>query len=323
MTDFRYGKFVIWGLSKGPLIDLYWNWSHFYKAAQYLNIPVIWVEDIPESNDLIDANDLVLIAPATTRPDSRNDHRYIPGATYVTFNVLDSLNPWAYDIPPEDRLLLSVNCAQEFPGNYHTYICPLTSAEDALKREYWDVTTIFDREARCLFQPWGTDLEPNQFLTPVAPHGDVCYWIGSIWNDELNQGNEAEIAVMVESLKQHGIGFANPRQVPQEDSALLVRESRLAPSIAGLRAVEHNCLPCRTFKNTSYGQLAITNVPYFKKVFDGCSLQSETIPELIDEAMSLDADTYVEMTYAQQACIHNQGYATKIKNILRALEEIR
>jgi hypothetical protein len=47
----------------------------------------------------------------------------------------------------------------------------------------------------------------------------------------------------------------NLKFVPDWVNVAAIRRSRIAPAIAGRWQVEHNYLPCRMFKNISYGQL--------------------------------------------------------------------
>jgi len=320
----EFGKFVIWNLNAVPLTqrpDLYWIWEAFDRTLKKMGVPVAWVDATPESLKVIQPGDIVIVS------DLYDTHlRYVPGAKFVTYNL--GSKPWTSEIPPEDRLVLQVTCAPVYDRD-HIDVCPYDSLihtdghgrDVSPARERWDNTTFFSKEERCLYQPWGTDLTSAEFRDPVAPSGDASYWVGSVWNNEENQGNLGEVEEMRLGLRSCGVDF-EVRRATTEENIELVRSSRLAPAIAGRWAVEHNYLPCRAFKNVSYGQLGITNVPMFRSIFDGCSLQSDSIAGLIEEAFSLSDSDYVEMTRAQQKCITNQGYDFKVRNILRALEAI-
>ena len=51
--------------------------------------------------------------------------------------------------------------------------------------------------------------------------------------------------------------------------------------------MSRNYFPCRVFKNVSYGQLAMTNVPGLQELFRGCGLVATTIEPMIAEALAL------------------------------------
>jgi hypothetical protein len=87
------------------------------------------------------------------------------------------------------------------------------------------------------------------------------------------------------------------------------------------RQAEKNYLPCRVFKNISYGQLGIVNVGKFKDIFGGAFINGETIEELVENSLSVSEKDYLELTNIQQNKIQNHTYLDKITNILVAFEK--
>jgi hypothetical protein len=148
------------------------------------------------------------------------------------------------------------------------------------------------------------------------------FWIGSVWNNELNQGNLKEINGLKQVLGRHHIKFVALRRIPNFLNVMLVRMSRIAPAIAGSWQAEQNYLPCRMWKNISYGQLGISNVKKFDEVFRGCTVKGDSIEELIDNALSMPAGEYREMTLQQQEIVKNHTYIDRLACIMRAFENI-
>jgi hypothetical protein len=75
------------------------------------------------------------------------------------------------------------------------------------------------------------------------------------------------------------------------------------------------------FKNISYGQLGVSNVPAFSDVYQDCTVPGQSVSELIDNALSLPNRTVIELVKAQQEITRRHTYVHKIRNILRAMAE--
>ncbi|MEK7202855.1 MAG: hypothetical protein AAB653_00880 [Patescibacteria group bacterium] len=181
----------------------------------------------------------------------------------------------------------------------------------------WSPVTHFDAETKTLFQPWGTDLLAEEFKKPVFNKNSLVFWIGSIWNNTFNQGNMDEIKELKNVLKQNKLNFINVRFVPDWLNIFLIRKSRIAPAIAGKYQVEIDYLPCRMFKNISYGQLGITNVKKFKDILGDSFIEGNTIKELIENALSFSKEEYIAKVKAQQEIIKNYTYKNALENIIK------
>ena len=53
-----------------------------------------------------------------------------------------------------------------------------------------------------------------------------------------------------------------------EENVKLIQESILAPAIQTDWQVENGYIPCRIFKNISYGKMGVTNNPTVNKLFN-------------------------------------------------------
>src|SRR5690606_20960186 len=153
----------------------------------------------------------------------------------------------------------------------------------------WNPTTLFDASSRTLYQAWGTNLLAEEFHQPV--HGSVrsrsiLFWVGSVWNNASNQGNLEQIADLKRVIADRGKKFVKVRFIPNWMNSALMRRSFLAPAIAGGWQVDHDYLPCRMFKNISYGQLGLSNVTGFKLILGDATMEANSIAELIDRALS-------------------------------------
>lgn len=292
----KFHKVVLWGLRTQRHTHRYIHHT-FYRTLRKINAPVVWVDDTARNASAIEKNDLVISVNIAGR--------HLPLLNDV-FYCLHNFDDTVHDrIAPSKNIRLQVYTNQ---------------AE--INSEKWDAVTFFNTEKRQLCQPWGTDLTAEEFLPPVeGTRLKISFWIGSIWNNELNQGNLREIAALKKALARKSITFIPLHGVPDRFNKMLVRASLIAPAIGGGWQAENNYLPCRMFKNISYGQLGISNVKKFSDLFGKeFWVAGDTIEELVDQALFLDPKRKREIILAQQDVVKKHTYIDKVNNILKAFE---
>ena len=305
----RFRKVVIWGLRR-------WWHSHrfihqgFFQTFRYLRIPVVWT-DFSDDPGIIEPGDFVITSNAYGRGIPR-DTTLAPlrnGAFYCFHGYAHS----GYD--GDDRL------PRHEIDRAHSLNLEVYTDRAKLASHQWDTVTHFDKPSKTLYQPWGTNLSAERFRAPVTPRSPFVFWVGAIWNNDLNQGNRAEIAELRSVLRHRSLRFVHLKFIPDWVSIAAIRRSRVAPAIAGRWQVENNYLPCRMFKNISYGQVGISNVPQFCDIYRNCTIPGRSISELIDNALSLSSKDVVEVVKAQQKITREHTYVQKIRNIFRAAAE--
>jgi hypothetical protein len=213
-----------------------------------------------------------------------------------------------------------------FPGDHPIFDSPMQD-DQFLRLQVYTSTASGEKlgscrywlaENRTLTQPWGTDLFAEEFYEPVFNASSrEAVFVGAVWNTD-GQGNAAEITELKEVLHANGLRFVHRTQISEEEMIALIRAARLAPAFAGFWQEANNYLPCRVFKNVSYGQLALTNVPRFFDLFDGCSLLAESVPDLIGEALTLKRDPYMSMVLDQQRVVSKFTYRESLLAIEQA-----
>ncbi len=191
----------------------------------------------------------------------------------------------------------------------------------------WDVCRQYDREARILFQPWGTNLLAEEFMEPIfnPQSREVCF-VGAVWGERSETGelgNEAVIGELKQACVQVGLTFVHKTHVSDAELVETTRAARLAPSFQGGWQVKHGYLACRSFKNPSYGVLTVSNNPFFRRIFGGAFLDGETVAELLGNALSLKRADYLDAVRAQQRTVRRYTFRESFQAIERALEEGR
>lgn len=307
---FKIERLVIWGLRKR-----YHTHRHiheaFYKNAKKLNIKVVWVEDEPQSQRHIKAGDLILasevvgkMVPRKTKPEDY----HLP----VRDDVFYCLHHYNYTL-----FTHKLHEKQYMNLGFYSNEAVLSN-----ETEQWGPATIFDKKTQTLYQPWGTDLLANEFLPPVYHRNPFVFWVGSIWNDSQNRGNIGAIKDLQELLKQRGLYFIHLRFLPDFLNRFFIRRGRIAPAVAGRHQVEVNYLPCRVFKNISYGQLGITNITKFKEILGDATVPGNSLSELIENALALTREEYTNKVKEQQKAIAQYTYKDALGNIARARDII-
>jgi hypothetical protein len=299
----KFNKIVIWGLKKQ------WHTHRFvfeayYRILQKIGIRVVWVDDKKENQGVIEKNDLIFTASGMTG-------KMVP----------EKLSLADYNVPIRDDVFYCLHAEKDL------FIEKIKS-EKRLELKYYSnesekyqkiyEAVHFDRTARTLYQPWGTNLLPEEFKKPTFSKSKFVFWVGSIWNDKNNHGNLEEIAKFKDVLKKKGLWFVHVRFVPNFINTLLVRLSRLAPAIGGRRQVEINYLPDRMFKNISYGQLGFSNIEKFNDIFKDCNIYDADMEKMVNDILMIDKDKYIDTIEKQQKiCKEKYTTAHHLNNIFK------
>ena len=206
---FPFTRVVVWG-GRQDLHSHSHIHRHFFRAAQALRLRAIWVEDEPAARDALEPGALVIAADIWAKHIAPAE----PDVSYVLHNF-DGSHPLCRELEqtPERLLRLQV------------------WSNDALG-EPWGVGRSYFREGRTLFQPWGTDLLPDEFLAPVANRGATdAVFVGAIWSELSSQGelgNEGAIDQLRTALAAHGLGFGISliSRTPKMSTPFAARDSR-------------------------------------------------------------------------------------------------
>lgn len=296
----KYDKYVMWGLKSSKRDTFRHIMRHFYETMRDIGLNVVWVDDAPESAAEITKNSLVFA------PNMAAEHLpIVEKAYYVLHNFHTVKKDYHNLIKPSHNIRLTVY------------------TDDAKKTgKKWNDYTYYDPKRRELFQAWGTNLLPDKFLEPVFYKRPIMFWVGSIWNDENNHGNLEEIAELRRVLKKNKIFFKQLINVPDSFNVWAVRHSRIAPAIGGGIQVKGNLMPCRFFKNISYGQLGMSNIQKFSEIMGKYAVYEGSSEATIEKALSLKPEEYIALVREQQKIIAaDHTYVSKIAKILRAFDE--
>lgn len=281
----------------------------YHETAKKLEIDTIWVDDIdPAAQDALRPGDTVIAADVTGR-----HLPYREDVNYCLHNFDGGSDLCrALEQTPERLLRLQVWTIEA-------------------NGEEWDACREFNRDARTLFQPWGTDLLAEEFLPPVFnPDSRDITFVGAVWSDQyegVELGNEAVIGELRDHCVRRSYTFRHLTQIPVDQLVAETRGARLAPAFAGAWQVEKNYLPCRAFKTAAYGALSFGDVPLMENLLGAGSIVDDpwgaTVAGTMDAALRLNRAVYTNLVREQQRVVARYTYRQNIEAIARAFEEIR
>ena len=275
--------------------------SHAYIHAGYakaftaLGFNTYWRDDA-EASEVMPDNAIIFCM------NCRADHLpYRPDLFYVGHN----LEPKQTDrIDPSRRIGLQY-LFKDCPGE--------PQGCDYVK---WNATD------RTLYMPWASDLLPSEIDYEVyMPHSNVVYWVGSVWN-EAGMGNEVEIGELRGALAKHNIELKVVRAL-DKDHAEYIRQSRFAPAMQGRWQIDKGYIPCRAFKNASYGQMVVTNNPAVRDLFEGHCVYGDTIPAMVDAAAAACCAGRRAMTLAGMKIVRGRHcYMHRVESLMKIVDTL-
>jgi hypothetical protein len=127
---------------------------------------------------------------------------------------------------------------------------------------------------------WGTDLLPHEIeankpSTLFRSESKIINYIGCSapeWSNAIGPFKRA--------AEENGIKFNHLSGVSIEENVRLIRESYMAPAICPPWQATVGYVPCRLFKNISYGQYGVTNSRWANELFGGKLIYNPDAREL-------------------------------------------
>jgi hypothetical protein len=259
-----FQKVIIWGHKLHSHTHSYIH-NAFYKAFNYLGYETYWFDDHDDVSSFNFANSLFIVeGQVDENIPLRNDCKYI----------LHNTSKSKYEsLPIENYIRLQVY------------------TDDVLDREIKKIAPCihYDLKGRSVYMPWATDLLPPEINSNIKKmnlrknKGRDVVWIGTIGGGLF--GNENEIKPYVQAAKKAGFKFKHKINISVEENMKLVKNSFMAPAIVGKWQQEKGYIPCRIFKNISYGKLGITNSKRVYELFEGRVVYNDDSTKLFFDAL--------------------------------------
>jgi hypothetical protein len=292
---------TIWGLKNKRNSFRFINKS-FYENFTKLGYETKWVDDSAKNQDI--QSDLFFVCGVASKYIKFHKH-----SNYILHNV--DLNSIDVDTIQKNRI---------------NYLNLQVFTNDATGETLENGNIIYNRESNTLFQPWGTPLSTSEWHDYVPKNkSKMEFWVGAIWNNQQNQGNKATMEIYKNLLRSFGVTLKkrggsriNINGLSDSKNSQLVRKSRFGATIVGEWQRNAAYIPCRLFKNISFGIAPISNMktPIFIKDNAGFI---ENIQELINFAISEnEKDRHSRFSSARND-LRKFTYEENIQRILKVL----
>ena len=260
-----FSKAVVWGCPLHQHTNSY-VYAGFYKAFKAMGFDAYWLNENSDVSGMDFANTIFLTEwqHAGNMP-KRKDCKY----------VLHNCNPKDYEG-------LSILHLQTYTDPCIDGTCIHKHVGKPSKINDYGSWYLSDPREPTLFQPWATDLLPDEinFDDAHAERSTEVHWCGTVGgglygNIEQLEPYKRALAENGLTWHYHGVGATS-----FEENRALIRKSAQGPAIHGAEQVRVGCITCRIFKNTSYGQMPATNNKAAADLFGGTAVYNQDTYQL-------------------------------------------
>ncbi len=237
-------KVIIWGHKLYSHTHFFIHYG-FHKAFQALGYETYWFDDEDDVSN-VDFNNSIFLTEGQVchKMPRRKDCKYI------LHNVVDA----------------------EFRESGLHSINLQVYNKDCLTQEKINDYTFYD--GRVLHQPWATDLLPDEIEISDAtrPKNNTICFVGTSspgWNDIFREWSDFKRAAQTKNIDFIKMGGAENKFIDVQEAIDLIKRAYCAPVLQSVKQRAIQYIPCRIFKNISYGQYPVTNCEHLQFLFPG------------------------------------------------------
>ena len=282
---------IIWGHKLYSHTSSYVH-AGFYKAFKYMGYDTFWFDD----NDDVSSFDF-------------------SNCLFITEGQVDKKIPKI-----KGSLYLLHNCdINQYNNMVHLALAMYINPNKEDKK-------LFGYDDYAVTMCWATDLLPIEIDENKNYNDkslDNIYWVGSKAGGIF--GNIDDLNPFIEKAKTKGKNFIHScpwtSPISFEQNLKLIRESFLAPTIVGTWQKNNGYVPCRIFKNISYGKIPLTNSPEIKRIFgDMVIFNDDTAQLFLDGEEKLNTINNYDMVEVIKYVKNNHTYVNRATLILEAFD---
>lgn len=294
-------KVIIWGHKNNGHTHGYIH-SSYFKAFKSLGYETYWFDDNENVNGFNFDNCLFLTEDqAQHNIPLNNSSKYILHHTKLDKYI--------------DNKLEFINLA-----NY------LKWCDDGISAYHKENTVekindccFWDEKTKTIYQPWATDLLPNEIdlNNAIKYNKDETniYYVGSVHD---NSGKINQFSNRANYLNKHLIICKTNSDKENFD---IIRKSFISLDIRGDWHIECGYLPCRIFKNISYGRLTGTNSEHVKKILGEYVIYEKDSSLLLDKIIDAEnTKTLDDIKSAMYFIKNNHTFVNRINNLIRVFK---
>jgi hypothetical protein len=295
-----FDKVIIWGHKLHSHTHSYIH-NAFYRAFKYMGYDTYWFDN----NDIKNINNFEF-----------------KKCLFITEGQVDEYIPFN-----NSNIYILHNCnGEKYKDIKNKYNLQVITKSDLDKYKFNKLNEFAFYHNDLIMMCWGTDLLPHEIDQNIDKVKNNL--IES--NDELNfigmplyPWDEVKLWCDNNNITYQSFGGFNNQNKSIEENMELIQDSIIAPAVQESWQVEHGYIPCRIFKNISYGKMGITNNRFVNDfVFYGKLIYDTDIHKLLDKAIKFNnsleyKDTLIElMEYVRD----NHTYINRINSIIEFLK---
>jgi hypothetical protein len=183
----------------------------------------------------------------------------------------------------------------DLPERQYMYLQVYT--HDVVKKHFAtpiDVSELsyYKEKDNCLWIPWATDLLPHQIDENIAKlksgefkNHNMVSFVGSMTRPW---------AFIKQFCDNNNIRFFKPSNLSVEDNIRFTQASIVAPAVQDDWQCTNGYIPCRIFKNISYGKMGITNNSAVYTLYNRNIIYDENIDELMRKGLAFESLPFEE-----------------------------
>lgn len=300
--QYPFSKVIIWGHKLHSHTHSWIHWA-FFRAFNHLGYNTYW----------LDNNDTV-------------EHLDLSNSLFITEGQVDQKIP----IRSDCKYILH-NCRLEkYKEVWDKNNCIVLQVytHDVLARNVTPVQDFIyiDKNDKTLYMPWATDLLPHeidQHKKTIAStiKKPSIHWVGTITGGQF--GNIQEINAFKQACQESNIHFVHQHGISMEQNIKKMQESLMAPAIVGTWQKKQGYIPCRIFKNISYGQMGVTNSETVSQLFKGTIVYNPDTYQLFYDAKRKIETMQIQELYDLMDFVRDyHTYINRIEHLLNFLAVI-
>jgi hypothetical protein len=188
-----------------------------------------------------------------------------------------------------------------------------------------------------IYMPWATDLLPSQIDENIKNLENIMSK-SNLSNPKINLVGMMtnEWGLVSQYSKKNNIIFnangssfnlESDKNKTTEENMRLIQESIIAPAIQTKWQVDHNYIPCRIFKNISYGKMGLTNNPAVNELFNNKLIYNSDINHVLTDGINFEKNNdkykFEKIKELMIEVRDNHTYINRVNFILDYLKEFK
>ena len=270
---FEFNKVVIWGykIYNSNNTNHTHSWVHqgFYRGFKKLGYETYWFTDNDYLN--IDFEKTLFI----TMNNTENKNMPCRSDCYYILHNCEIEKFFDKGVSKDKIMILQV----------YTHDCKTRD----LKRVYEDDPfQLYNIKDKILYFPWATDIFPEDIKNNMKDIKNfktkrVINFVGT----SVKPWDKFMLISKRFGILFNSLGGNSHKKVSINDNQKLIQESFMAPSIQSDWQVEKGYIPCRIFKNISYGKFGITNSNTVNEYFNNELIYDKNVIKLFQKAYNI------------------------------------